>query len=260
MRKAFVTIDGVRIEYERLDGAGGRDDTIVLLHEGLGSVAAWRDYPATLAQATGWRVVVYSRRGYGWSDPIPAPRAVGFMHDEALVVLPALLDALGVDRPLLVGHSDGGSIALIHAGGSSRPVRGVVTLAAHVFVEDLTIQGIVAANAAFAATDLRERLGRTHRDAEATFRGWCDIWLDPAFRDWNIEAFLPRITCPVLAIQGLDDQYGTSAQVEAIRRGVGAKARGLLIPACRHSPHREQEAATTAAIVGFVRELEQGGR
>jgi pimeloyl-ACP methyl ester carboxylesterase len=250
-----AVLDEVRLEYRMIEG-DGRADTLVFLHEGLGSVAGWRDWPDKVVAATGWRALVYSRRGYGESDPIDAPRAVGFMHDEAQVALPALLDALGIERPVLIGHSDGGSVALIHAGGTDRPVRGVVTMAAHVFVEDLTIEGIVQAKAAFEAGDLAQRLGRIHRDPAGAFWGWNDIWLLPAFRAWNIESFLPGIACPVLAIQGVDDQYGTPAQVDAILRGVGGKARGLMLPDCRHAPYREQEAATTAAIVGFVRGLE----
>jgi pimeloyl-ACP methyl ester carboxylesterase len=249
---AFVTVHGVRLEYQMIDAADGRADTLVLLHEGLGSLVLWRDFPAKLAAATGWRALVYSRQGYGQSDPMPGPRAVGYMHDEARIVLPALLDELRIERPVLIGHSDGGSIALIHAGGTTRPVRGVVTMAAHVFVEDVTVKSIAEAKTAFETTNLGERLGRYHRDAAAAFWGWNDIWLDPAFRAWNIESFLPEIVCPVLAIQGVDDEYGTPAQVEAIIRGVGGPARELLLPSCRHSPHRDQEAATTQAIVGFV--------
>lgn len=252
MTGSFVSIHGVRLEYQMIDGAPGRDDTLVFLHEGLGSVAGWRDYPARIAAATGWRVLVFSRQGYGQSDPISGPRAVGFMHEEGRVVLPALLDQLGVRQPVLIGHSDGGSIALIHAGGTDRPVRGVVTLAAHVFVEDLTIAGIVAAKEAFETTDLGDRLSRIHKDVKSAFWGWNAIWLHPDFRAWNIEAFLPKIRCPVLAIQGIDDQYGTPAQVDAIVRGVGKNACPLMIENCRHAPHREAEAATTKAIVDFV--------
>jgi len=249
---SFIIVDGVRLEYQLIESAEGRGDTVVFLHEGLGSVAGWRDYPAKIAAATGWRVLAYSRQGYGQSDSISGPRKVGFMHDEARIVLPALLDQLAVERPVLVGHSDGGSIALIHAGGTGRPVRGVVTLAAHVFVEDLTIAGIVDAKKAFETTDLDQRLARIHKDVASAFWGWNDIWLHPDFRAWNIEAFLKEIGCPVLAIQGVDDQYGTPAQVEAIVRGVGRQARPLMIENCRHAPHREAEAATTRAIVDFV--------
>ncbi|MBM3534278.1 MAG: alpha/beta hydrolase [Alphaproteobacteria bacterium] len=249
----FVTIDGARLEYEMIKGS--RSATLVFLHEGLGSVALWRDFPAKVAAASGWRALVYSRRGYGQSDPIDEPRPVDYMHREALDVLPRLLDRLGVEQPVFIGHSDGGSIALIHAGGMLRPVRGIVTMAAHVFVEDLTIKSIEEAKVAFQTTNLGERMSRYHRDATAAFWGWNDIWLHPDFRAWNIEAFLPKIDCPVLAIQGVEDEYGTPAQVDAIIRGIGARARPLMLPACRHSPHRDQAATTTAAIADFVREL-----
>ena len=246
----FATIDNVRLEYEMIEGR--RPDTLVFLHEGLGSVALWRDFPAKVAAASGWRALVYSRRGYGSSDPLEGPRPVDYMHREALDVLPTLLDRLGIEQPVLIGHSDGGSIALIHAGGTTRPVRGIVTMAAHVFVEDLTVKSIEEAKVAFQTTDLGERMSRYHRDAAAAFRGWNDIWLHPDFRAWNIEAFLPGIDCPVLAIQGVEDEYGTRAQVDAIVRGIGEKARPLMLPACRHSPHRDQEAATMSAIVRFA--------
>jgi len=249
----LVTLDGVQLECQMIEGS--HPDTLVFLHEGLGSVALWRDFPAKVAAASGWRALVYSRRGYGQSDPIAAPRAVDYMHHEALEVLPKLLDRLGIERPVLIGHSDGGSIALIHAGGGTRPVRGIVTMAAHVFVEDITIKSIEEAKTAFQTTNLGERMGRYHRDAPAAFWGWNDIWLHPDFRAWNVEAFLPKITCPVLAIQGVEDEYGTKAQVDAIVCGVGAKAKPLMLPSCRHSPHRDQEAATTAAIVDFVKGL-----
>lgn len=252
---AFVTIDATRLEYQLIESSQGRSDTLVFLHEGLGSVAGWRDYPAKIAAATGWRILVYSRRGYGQSDPISGPRRVDFMHDEGRGVLPVMLDRLGIERPVLIGHSDGGSIALIHAGGTDRPVRGVITLAAHVFVEDLTIAGIVDAKKAFETTDLGQRLGRVHKDVASAFWGWNDIWLHPDFRAWNIEEFLPKIRCPVLAIQGVDDQYGTPGQVDTIVRGVGAKARGLMIENCRHAPHREAETVTTGAIIDFVASL-----
>ncbi|MSP48710.1 MAG: alpha/beta hydrolase [Alphaproteobacteria bacterium] len=254
---AFVTVHGVRLEFQMIESAAGRPDTLVFLHEGLGSLALWRDFPAKVAATTGWRTFVYSRRGYGWSDPVVGPRSVRYMHDEAEAVLPDLLDRFGIDSPVLIGHSDGGSIALIHAGGTRRPVRGIVTMAAHVFVEDVTIRSIAEAKVTFETTKLGERLGRYHRDAAAAFWDWNDIWLHPDFRSWNIEACLPAIACPVLAMQGVEDEYGTGAQVEAIVAGVGSSARTLMLPACRHSPHRDQEAATTAAIAGFVAELER---
>ena len=250
-----VTVHDVQLEYQLIESASGRADTLVLLHEGLGSLAMWRDFPAKLAASTGWRVLVSSRRGYGQSDPCPGPRPVSYMHDEALVELPALLDALSIERPVLIGHSDGGSIALIHAGGTKRPVRGVVTMAAHVFVEDITIASIEEAKVAFQTTNMRERLARYHRDAAATFRGWNDIWLHPDFVDWNIEAYLSAIACPVLAIQGVDDEYGTRAQLDSIAMKIGRRARTMLLDKCRHSPHRDREPAVTSAIAEFVEKL-----
>ena len=205
----FVTAGGHRLEYERIEVGGHDRPTLVLLHEGLGSIAMWRDFPHLLAHATVSRVIVYSRYGYGSSDPLREPRNVRYMHDEALVVLPELLDALSIVNPILVGHSDGGSIALIHAGASGRTVAGVVAMAPHVFVEDISVASIAAARDAYEATDLPSRLGRYHADVDGAFRGWNNIWLHPDFRTWNIEEFLPRIACPILAIQGEDDEYGT---------------------------------------------------
>ena len=224
---------------------------LVFLHEGLGSVSLWRDFPARVAAATGARTLVYSRRGYGQSDPLQGGFEPDYMHREALEVLPVLLAALDIRRPVLIGHSDGGSIALIHAGAGRDPLAGVITLAAHVFVEDLSIASIAAAKRAFESTDLPQKLGRHHRDVEHTFWNWNSIWLDPRFRAWNIEEYLANIVCPVLVIQGEDDEYGTLKQVEAIASQV-ADARQLLLPDCRHSPHKDQPEATLAAIVEFV--------
>jgi len=171
-------------------------------------------------------------------------------------VLPAILDQLGIDSPVLIGHSDGASIALIHAGAGKRPVRGVVAMAPHVFVEDITVKSIAAAKATFQNTDLAERLGRYHDDAVSTFWGWNDIWLHPDFLHWNIEAFLPGVKCPLLLIQGEGDQYGTVAQVEAIARQVSGPVETLMLPDCAHSPHQSmQKDATVAAIAGFVGNL-----
>jgi pimeloyl-ACP methyl ester carboxylesterase len=242
---------GHRIEYERIGvGAAGRP-TIVLLHEGLGSVAMWRDFPGRLAHATGCDALVPSRYGYGNSDPLTAPRGVRYMHDEALVALPELLDALAIERPILVGHSDGGSIALIHAGAGIRPVSAVVTLAAHVLVEDLSVTSIAAAKVAWETTDLRAKLSRYHADVDSAFLGWNRIWLHPDFRAWNIEEYLPGIACPVLAIQGEDDEYGTMEQMRRI--GAQVKDADLVsLPDCRHSPHRDQPDAVIEAITRFV--------
>jgi pimeloyl-ACP methyl ester carboxylesterase len=248
----FVEISGHRIEYAEIPARHADRPTLVLLHEGLGSVAMWRDFPVKLAQATGCRTVTYSRWGYGKSDRFPGPRDPRYMHREALDELPALRATLAIDDPILVGHSDGASIALIHAGSGQFKVRGLVLEAPHVFVEDVSIAGIEEAKHAYEDGDLKQRLTRYHADIEGVFRGWNDIWLSPGFRAWNIEEYLPSVTCPVLAIQGLDDQYGTVAQVNAVARQVKGPFEKLLLEDCMHTPHRDQEADTLAAMVGFI--------
>lgn len=247
----FLSAGGHRLEYERIDGKRGAP-TLVLLHEGLGSVAMWREFPAKLAAASGCPAVVYSRYGYGRSAPLGAPHGVDYMHREALATLPELRQALGLDDVILVGHSDGASIALIHAGSGRWPVHAVVVEAPHVFVEDASIASIAAARDAFATAELRQRLARYHADVDSAFRGWNDVWLRPEFRAWNIENYLPGIRCPVLAIQGADDEYGTLAQLDAIERGVAGPVERLVLAGCRHAPHREQEPATLAAMAGFI--------
>lgn len=250
-RARFVDVAGHRLECVRIHGAKDAP-TLVFLHEGLGSVALWKDFPARAADATGCPVLVYSRAGYGRSSPAALPRAPDYMHVEALTVLPALLDRLGIADPILVGHSDGASIGLLHAGAGKRPVRALVALAPHVFVEDMAIASIAEARRQFETTDLRERLARRHADPDAAFRGWNDIWLAPAFRRWNIEAFLSGVRCPLLLIQGRDDEYGSAAQLDAIERQVGGTVARLELADCRHSPHRDQPEATLAAIAAFV--------
>jgi pimeloyl-ACP methyl ester carboxylesterase len=247
----FIEAAGHRIEYERIDVGQHARPVLVLLHEGLGSIAMWRDFPGRLAHATGCNALVYSRFGYGNSDPLRTDRPVRYMHDEALVALPEILDRLSVERPILVGHSDGGSIALIHAGSGSRPLAGVVTLAAHVLVEDISVASIAAAKKAYETTDLRARLARHHADVDSAFLGWNRIWLHPDFRAWNIESYLASIACPVLAIQGEDDEYGTMEQM----RRIGAQVRDvelLALEDCRHSPHKDQPGAVIEAITRFV--------
>lgn len=252
----FIEIDGRRIEYVRLPSSHPRGDAppLVFLHEGLGSVAMWRDFPQQVADATGCEAIVYSRFGYGRSEPLPGRRPVSYMHEEALVVLGAFCDALGLREPILVGHSDGASIALIHAGVAGRRLGGVVVMAPHIFVEAISISSIEAAGRAWQTTDLRDRLARYHADVDGAFRGWNEVWLDPAFRAWNIEEFLPRIACPILAIQGEDDEYGTMAQID----GIAAQAADVdlvRLADCRHSPHKDQPAAVIEAIAAFVARL-----
>jgi pimeloyl-ACP methyl ester carboxylesterase len=251
----FVIAGGHRLEYERIAGRRSAP-VLVLLHEGLGSVALWRDFPAKLAAATACPVLAYSRYGYGRSDPLAAPHRPRYMHDEALVTLPELRQALELRDVVLVGHSDGASIALIHAGAGRWPVRGLVLEAPHVFVEDVSIASIAAAREAYEKGGLRERLARYHADVDSAFRGWNDAWLDPAFRDWNITEYLPGVRCPLLAIQGADDEYGTLKQIEAIERGVAGPFEKLILRGCKHSPHRDQESAVLAAIARFIARLQ----
>ncbi len=253
----FQTAGGHRLEYSRIDpeshpGAAADAPVLVFLHEGLGSVALWKDFPERVSHATGCPTIVYSRYGYGKSDRLAEARGVDYMHREALEVLPQLLDALSIRNPILIGHSDGASIALIHAGAGSRPVRGLVLLAPHVFVEDITVESIAQARVAFDTTDLAARLGRYHDHVESMFRGWNDIWLHPDFRRWNIEEYLPGVTCPVLLIQGEDDPYGTAAQVTAIATRVNGPVETLMLPNCAHSPQVDQKQATVEKIAHFV--------
>ena len=247
----FVHAGGHRLEVERIDLGRASRATLVLLHEGLGSVAMWRDFPGRLTHATSCSTVVYSRYGYGRSDALGLPHRVRYMHDEALTVLPELLDRLDIDRPILIGHSDGASIALIHAGANVRPVRAVIAMSPHVMVEDISIASIEAAKRAYETTDLRERLARYHADVDSAFRGWNDIWLHPDFRAWNIESCLASIACPMLVIQGEDDEYGTMEQVRRIA-SAAPDVEVLALEDCRHSPHRDQPEAVLDAITRFV--------
>jgi pimeloyl-ACP methyl ester carboxylesterase len=246
-----LSVCGHRLEVLRI--RGGREDApeVVFLHEGLGSVSHWKDFPSRVAEATGCPVTVYSRYGSGHSDLLSQPHGVRYMHEEALQSLPELLSQLEIESPILVGHSDGGSIAIIYAGMHDR-VRGLVLLAPHVFVEDLSVASIAQAKVKFETTNLPEKLARHHRDAARTFWGWNNIWLDPTFRSWNIEEYLPRIACPSLVIQGLEDQYGTMAQVESIRRQSGGAVEVLTLEDCRHSPQRDQPEKVIEAIAKFV--------
>lgn len=224
----------------------------VFLHEGLGSVDLWRGFPDDVRSASGGpTTLVYARHGHGRSAPADLPRPVSYMHHEADVVLPALLDRLGIERPVLVGHSDGASIALLYAGGGG-DVRGVVCIAPHVFVEDETIAGIAAARVTFETTEMAERLGRYHDDPVATFRGWNDVWLSAEFRHWNIEDRLSGIQAPTLLVQGTDDDYGTLAQLDAIERGVRGRCTRLVVDGAGHAPHLDASDDVVAAIAEFA--------
>jgi len=249
---AFVVAGGRRLEYRWIGPRGDEAPTLVFLHEGLGSASLWRDFPDRLAAATGLGALVYSRAGYGHSDPADLPRPVRFMHDEAAVLV-EVLEGTGTRAPVLVGHSDGASIALIYAGSDAGPrPRALVLEAPHVFTEPHGLASIAAIREQYRTTKLRERLARHHRHVDVAFRGWNDVWLDPEFRAWNIEAYLPRITAPMLVVQGEDDEYGTWAQIEAIQRGAAGPVEVLSVPGCGHSPHREQPDLVLDAMARFL--------
>ena len=230
--------------------------TLVFLHEGLGSIQLWKDVPELLAQRTGCGALVYSRYGNGFSDVLEEPRAVSYMHDEARTALREILEGFDLHDAVLVGHSDGASIALIYAGEIGERVRGVVAEAPHVFVEDISVESIALAKKAFEEGDLAKRLSRYHRDVERTFYGWNDIWLHPDFRAWNIRDAVRKIAVPMLLVQGADDEYGTLAQLEAIRDDVReAHVDSLVLANCGHSPHRDRPELTLGAIAAFVESL-----
>lgn len=256
---SFSTIDGRRIEYAAIPGDAAAAGTLVFLHEGLGSVALWRDFPRKVAARLRAPALVYSRFGYGGSDGLSGKRSPGFMHDEALEVLPGLLDQLGIERPILIGHSDGASIALIHAAAAGRPVEGLVCLAPHVLVEPVCVQSIAKIRQSYFETDLKQRLAKYHTHVDDAFLGWADIWLAPEFLAWSIEDLIGRVDQPLLLIQGRDDEYGTLAQLDRIEARVKGPTRRLVLADCGHSPHRDQEAAVIDAIAAFVNGLGRGG-
>lgn len=247
-----IVVAGLRLEYRDFGASEAGRPVLLLLHEGLGCVAMWRHFPERLAAATGSRVVVWSRAGYGDSEPYPEPRTPRYIHREALEALPALIATLQIERPLLVGHSDGASIALIFAGAFPEQTCGVVAMAPHEFVEEETLAGILAAKTAWTASDWPHKLARYHQDAERVFSDWNDTWLAPEFSDWNIEAYLPAICCPLLAIQGADDEYASMRQIEVIAEQV-PDVQLIKLVNCGHSPQRDQEAAVLNAIAGFAR-------
>ncbi|AZW31338.1 alpha/beta hydrolase family protein [Bordetella bronchiseptica MBORD675] len=247
----------MRIEYALLAPERRDAPLLVFLHEGLGSLAMWRDWPRRVCDAAGCRGLVYSRYGYGRSTvrPLDESRPIDYLHQQAAQALPALFAALGIDarrdKPVLFGHSDGASIALLYAALCPDAVAGIAVAAPHIYVEDITVANIAVALRAYRETTLRDRLARYHDDVDSTFASWTDTWLDPAFRQWNIEAYLPAITCPVLAMQGVDDEYGTLEQIRGIRR-LAPQTRLLEIQDCGHSPHKDQPELVTRALAGFV--------
>lgn len=251
----WLRVGGVGLHAVRLRVArSGPPIALVFLHEGLGSVAQWRDFPDALCAELGLDGVVYDRPGHGGSDAAPAARTFRYLHDEAWQVLPAVLDAAGIERAVLVGHSDGGTIALLFAARSPDRVAAAITEAAHVHVEPETLAGIAAAVEAWRSTDLRHRLARHHGEkAQALFHAWADTWLAPGFRGWNVERDIAGLACPLLLIQGAADEYGTPGQLAAIARAALGPVERLLLPGVGHTPHRQARAATLQAMADFVR-------
>ena len=253
----FVKAAGHRLRLRKLsrtegDSQDGRP-TLVFLHEGLGSIEMWHDFPAILAETTACDCLMYDRWGHGRSDALDVQRTLRYVHDEALESLPEVLNHSSVDDAILIGHSDGGSIALLFAAEYPERLRGIITEAAHVFVEEITLEGIREALDIYNNTDLKQKLARYHGDnAEKIFRAWHETWLQPEFKSWDIQDCLPKIKCPVLVIQGEDDQYGTAAQVEAITNQVTGPSKPLIIPNCAHIPHREARDRVAQEMTDFI--------
>jgi pimeloyl-ACP methyl ester carboxylesterase len=254
--EGFLDLPPLRLEYRMIGPRPGAAPTVVMLHEGLGSVGLWGAFPEQLASATGAGVFVYSRTNYGKSSPGPLPRAVNFMHEEALDVLPRVLAAIGFERGILFGHSDGASIATIYAGGvQDHRVRGLVLMAPHFFTEEMGLAEIRRTNEDYASGNLRDKLKRWHSDVDSAFRSWSGPWLDPDIRHWDITESLGYIRVPILIIQGAGDQYGTPKQIEAAQQECYCPVEVAMLPGARHSPHRDAPEATLNAAAGFINRL-----
>lgn len=253
-----LMVNGKRLEYACWGPPPERAPTLVLLHEGLGCTALWRDFPARVAEATGWGVLAYSRAGYGRSDPADLPRPLDYMTREAVDILPRVLDAAGVRKVVLMGHSDGATIAAVHAGSvADFRVRGAILMAPHFFTEAMGLAEIARAKDAFETGDLRARMARYHRDPDNAFRGWNDSWLAPGFAAWNVADVIDYIRVPVLAIQGRADPYGTLAQIDEIESRSYAPVETLVLDDCAHAPHLDQPRATLTAVGDFLTRLER---
>jgi pimeloyl-ACP methyl ester carboxylesterase len=252
----FLTVGAAHLEYRMIGLAPERRPTIVMLHEGLGSAGLWGDFPEKLQAATGAGVFAYSRAGYGHSTPVTLPRPLDYMHVEALDVLPKLLDKIGFRRGILLGHSDGASIAAIYAGShQDHRVQGLALIAPHFIVEDISVTSIAEIKAAYETTNLKEKLARWHKDVDNAFYGWNGAWLDPKFRDWDISEYLAYIRVPVMIVQGADDQYGTLRQIEIAQEECYCPVDVTILPGAGHSPHREAAEATLAVITDFAASL-----
>jgi pimeloyl-ACP methyl ester carboxylesterase len=252
----FLDLPPLRLEYRMIGPRPDAAPTIVMLHEGLGSVALWGGFPEKLAAATGAGVFAYSRAGYGKSSPGPLPRSVRFMHEEATEVLPRVLDAIGFQRGILFGHSDGASIAAIYAGSvQDHRVRGLVLIAPHFFTEEMGVAEIGRARAAFAAGPLRKKLERWHANVDCAFRSWSEPWLDPEFRNWDISDALAYIRVPILIVQGENDQYGTLRQLDVAKQECFCPVETAILPATRHDPCREAPELTLQTTAAFIDRL-----
>lgn len=251
-----IAVAGVQLEYAWFGPPPTAAPTLVFLHEGLGSLGLWGDFPEAVCRLTGCGGLVYSRRGHGNSGPLSQPHDVRFMHDEARVVLPQVLEAFRISDLILVGHSDGGSIALIYTGSGLGEPRGLVLEAPHVFNEDRIVAGIADIRTRYDSGSLRSRLARHHgANTDAIFNAWANVWMNPQFRAWNIEEYLPGVKAPTLVIQGIDDQYGTQRQVQAIQSAIGGLCETLMVPDCGHLPHVDQRDIVEAATTSFVTRL-----
>jgi pimeloyl-ACP methyl ester carboxylesterase len=252
----FLNIGASDLEYRMIGPAPDDAPTIVMLHEGLGCTGLWGDFPDRVQASTGAGVLVYSRAGYGASTPVTLPRPLDYMHIEALEILPKLLDAIGFRRGLLLGHSDGASIAAIYAGGvQDHRVRGLAMIAPHFVVEDISVTSIAEIKIAYETTGLKTKLARWHRDVDNAFYGWNRAWLDPRFRSWDISEYLAYIRVPVAILQGADDQYGTIRQIEIAREECYCPVEVTMIPGAGHSPFREAPEATLNAISEFAERI-----
>jgi len=254
--EGFLDVGGQRLEYRMIGPRPDTSPTIIMLHEGLGCVGLWRAFPEQLASATGAGVFVYSRASYGRSSRGKLPRSINFMHEEALAVLPRLLDAIGFSRGILFGHSDGASIAAIYAGSiQDHRVRGLVLMAPHFFTEEMGLASIRRAHQEFAAGPLRDKLKRWHADVDAAFRTWNEPWLSPDFTTWDITEALGYIRVPILIVQGSDDQYGTLKQVEVAREECYCPVETAILEGVGHSPHRDAPEQTLETVAGFINRI-----
>lgn len=249
-----LQVAGEELPYDRLGEASDRP-SLVFLHEGLGSIELWRRFPADVVAGAHREGLVYSRHGNGWTRPLTEPRKPDYMHREALDILPNIIAELVDGPPILIGHSDGASISIIYA-GSGYPVAGMVLIAPHVFVEDEGLESIEVIREQFPVTDLGQKMAKYHTDPQTTFFGWADVWLSPAFRTWNIEDYLSEVRCPVLVVQGDQDEYGTMRQLEAMDAGLAQPARRLVVEGAGHSPHLSHPDLVTGTVVDFIAGLE----